>query len=272
MSEEKEPHYFGADLIKTPNFIYYARDVNSYLQLFAQARTEQRVGEASTMYLKSQTAASEIKEFAPEARIIIMLRNPVDMMHSLHSHMVYNGTEDIQCFALALEAEEDRRLGRRIPKGRGLVDGLFYRQVAKYAEQVERYFGVFGRENVQPIIYDDFRADTSKLYNETLRFLGVRQEFKPLFEIVYGNRQPRNSIFRGLWANRPDIVRRLIMDIAPPRLSRGIQGVIKWVGSRNAPRTPLNPDLRRRLNEDMKGEVEQLSDLLGRDLTHWSKE
>ncbi|NLF38083.1 sulfotransferase, partial [bacterium] len=71
----KEPHFFGSDIV-SPAFV---RDRDAYLSLFAGATTEARVGEASIWYLYSKRAAREIKEFNPDARIIIMLRNPVDM-------------------------------------------------------------------------------------------------------------------------------------------------------------------------------------------------
>src|SRR5882672_1680365 len=85
MSARKEPHFFGTDL-SSPALV---RDEQQYLSLFAKAQNEKRAGEASVFYLYSQRAAREIHAFCPSARIIIMLRNPVEMMYSLHSrHLV----------------------------------------------------------------------------------------------------------------------------------------------------------------------------------------
>src|SRR3989339_415720 len=107
MPEKKESHFFGTDL-NSPRFI---RDKKIYLSLFSKAKDERRVGESSVWYLYSKKAASEIKEFSPSASIIIMLRNPVDMLYSQHSQFLYNGNEDIACFEEALNAEQDRRRG-----------------------------------------------------------------------------------------------------------------------------------------------------------------
>ena len=273
MPEEKEPHYFGCDLSKRPGFPYYAMDEKKYLSLFAEGAHFKRVGEASVYYLVSTRAASEIKEFSPSAKIIIMLRNPIDMMNSLHSHHVYTASEDIESFALALEVEDDRKLGMRIPKSRGLVDGLFYRHVAKYAEQVQTYFKVFGRQNVHVIIFDDFRNDTPGVYAQTLRFLDVNPEFRPDFSIINDNRRARSGILRYIWANRPPILQRVLLDRinpSPPR--RLLISALQWIYRRPAPRLPLDPELRRRLQAEFKEEVVQLSRLLGRDLTHWCRE
>src|SRR5690349_13337870 len=103
----KEPHYFGADLA----FNNPPRSLENYLSLFEGSDAAKRVGDSSVWYLWSRTAAAEIKEFAPEASILVMLRNPVSMMHSLHSHLLYTADENIASFEQALAAEPDRREG-----------------------------------------------------------------------------------------------------------------------------------------------------------------
>ena len=93
----------------------------------------------------SRQAAEEIRDFTTDARIVILLRNPVDQMYSQHSEMLYQGDEDIRDFAEALAAEDDRALGRRIPAGCRKPFALQYRAVARYCNQVDRYFSTFGR-------------------------------------------------------------------------------------------------------------------------------
>ena len=107
MPEQKEPNFFGSDLSYRFPRISQAR----YLSCFAKAKGETRIGEATTIYLYSEKAAEEIKAFSPEAKIIIMLRNPVDVLYSYHSQQLYSGNEDIPDFEEALRAEVDR-LGR----------------------------------------------------------------------------------------------------------------------------------------------------------------
>jgi hypothetical protein len=273
MPERKEPHFFGSDLTITPKLYYYTEDVQEYLTLFAAARNEKRVGEASTTYLKSGLAASEIQKFCPDAKIIIMLRDPIDLMYSLHSLGVYEGSEDIEDFERALDAEEERKRSLKIPTGSTIVDALLYREVAKLSEQVQRYFQAFGRENVHIIIYDDFRDETSAVYGETLRFLGVSLDFQPQFGVIHGNVRARSSVLRYLWAHRPVFLHRLLMGRARPSLPPSILiSTLKRIYGQPASRQTLDPELRRRLQDEFKPEVERLSELLGRDLTHWSKE
>lgn len=268
----KEPHFFGSDLRITSKLLYHTPNLLQYLALFSAARHEKRAGEASTLYLKSVLAASEIKALCPSARIIIMLRNPVDVLYSLHSHLYYHGTEDIENFEWALEAEEDRKRGLRIPKGCGLVDALLYRDVGNFAEQVKRYLNLFSREKVHIIVYDDFKEDTPQVYADVLRFLEVSPEFRPDFENVYENRRIRSRVLRGLWANRPAMVNRVIFDRGLFSRSRGIMTAMRRIYSRAESRPPMEPALRQKLQAEFHGEVARLSELLGRDLTRWTAE
>ena len=114
MPLHKEPMYFGQDLTQ----LHVRLTERDYLALFAEARPGQRIGEATTWYLFSKTAASEIRDFSPDARIIIMLRHPVDVMYSLHRELLFYRGETIDDFAEALAAEADRREGRRLGPSR----------------------------------------------------------------------------------------------------------------------------------------------------------
>jgi hypothetical protein len=183
MSEEKEPHYFCTD-IKTPRGIV---NEEKYLALFADSGDAKRSGEASVLYLYSENAASEIKAFSPEAKIIIMLRNPVDMMYSWHSERLYVGHETIEDFEAALEAEEDRKKGLWNPPCDYSVKVFFYRDIARFSAQVKRYFDVFGRNNVHVIIFDDLKKDIAKVYRNTLEFLEIDPTFQPEFPVVNPN-------------------------------------------------------------------------------------
>src|SRR6187551_2293912 len=118
MSPVKEPGYFSGDVNREHRRRFsYPADEAKYLALFADARDEKRLGEASTRYILSPAAAAQVKDFQPDARIVAILRNPVEMIHSLHGELVSTGDEDITDFAEALAADHDRAEGRRLPPG-----------------------------------------------------------------------------------------------------------------------------------------------------------
>src|SRR5918992_850312 len=180
----KELRFFGSDL-EIRDRIPLTMD--EYVGYFADAGDARRVGTAYVWYLYSTRAAEEIHRFAPGAAILVMLRNPVDMLYALHAEHLTNGNEDITDFTSALDAEPLRSEGRRIPVHAHLPQGLLYSTVPRYAEQLERYFDRFGRDRVHVSIFEDFVADPVAGYRQVLAFLGLNDE-RPLdagdFEIV----------------------------------------------------------------------------------------
>ena len=179
MADTKELHYFGSDL--TPR---RTMDEGEYLSHFRGARGERVVGESSVMYLASTTAAREIWEFSPTAAVIIMLRNPVDMVYARFAQMRRNGLEDIEDFEMALDAEPDRRLGRRLPAVFGWRNVrrspklLCYCDTAAYSAQVQRYLDVFTRDKVHVVVFDDLARDPAAAYRDVLGFLRGRRPFR----------------------------------------------------------------------------------------------
>lgn len=268
MPEVKELHYFGSDLVprRTPRLCE-----SEYLACFAGARDELRVGEASVRYLQSTRAAQEIRAFAPEGRIIAMLRDPVEMMHAQHSEHLFSGIDDIADFAEALAAEEERRRGERIPAAANLADSLYYRDSARFTDQLQRYFDLFGRERVHVIIFDDVRDEPARVYRETLEFLEVDPTFVPEFEVVNPAKTPRSRRLRDFVAGPPPWFRRLARATTSPRLRKRVyKALFRW-NARPTAREPIDPELRSRLKAELAPEVERLSTLLGRDLTHWNR-
>lgn len=264
--ERKELDYFGSDLA----FKRYSLSEEQYLSWFRGANGQKRAGEGSVWYLRSARAAAEIKAFAPDARIIIMLRNPVEVMHALHSQRVYNGNEDIEDFAAALEAEEDRRRGFRLPQRATDNFGCFYREAVRYASQIERYFDVFGRDRVRVILYDDFARETARVYRETCRFLEINENFRPSLHVVNARKRVRSGAVRE-FLRRPPAPARVFLRALGLRPDRngGYKGWLRRVNSTARSLRPLDPELRKKLQGEFQPEVSQLSNLLERDLTYW---
>jgi hypothetical protein len=266
MPFHKEPLYFGADLQRR----YGQMTEKQYLDLFAAARPDQRAGEASAWYLYSQSAAREIHAFAPDADIVVMLRNPVDVMYAQHSQLLFNRQEVITDFGEALEAEEDRRQGRRLPPGPIRAENLFYRQMVRFADQMERYLDVFGADRVHVIINDDLRRDTPGEYRRVLEFLDVDPAFQPSFSLKNTNKRPRIAGLQQLIYAPPAPIRVLAPWLRRSRLAHAVRGALLNVNSRAERRQALDPQLRRRLTEEMRPEVDRLGGLLGRDLSAWT--
>jgi hypothetical protein len=264
---KKEIHFFGSDLVfRKPRLAF-----PEYLSYFSAARDEKRIGESSVWYLYSQLAAAEIKEFCPSARIIIMLRNPVDMMYSLHSQRVFNDNENITDFAEALAAEEDRQRGLRLYQNALNTMGFFYRAAARYTQQVRRYFDAFTRERVHVIVFDDFTKSLAQVYREACAFLEVDANFEPRFLVINANKRVRSVMLRSLLRYPPPAALRLLRLLVPQPGRAGLKEQLRHFNTKYEPRSPIDSGLKQRLQAEFLPEVESLSQLLDRDLTHWCR-
>ena len=268
--DRKEILYFGTDL---ENPIRPTEE--EYLASFAPAKENQRAGESTVWYLYSQRGAAEIKAFSPDASIIVMLRNPVDMIYSLHSQHLYGCYEDIEDFETALAAEPDRKEDRRLPANMNMrnvpfcKDFLYYREIAKYTEQIKRYFDHFSRDQIHFIIFDDLKHDTAEAYRQTLQFLEIDDSFQPDLRVLNANKRVRSEAFRRLLLDPPMLVWKTATAVLSKKLHRQVYQSLRQLNTEFVPRRPLDPDLRRSLQEEMRPEVESLGELLGRDLTGW---
>jgi len=193
------------------------------------------------------------------------------MMYSLHSQRLYNDNENIVDFAEALAAEEDRKRGVRLYKNAFNTMGFFYRDAARYTPQVQRYLEVFGREQVHIIIFNDFTKNIAQVYSDTCEFLEVDPHFQPKFDIINANKRVRSKVLRSLLRHPPPAARWFLRLLGPQPVRSGFKGWLRRLNTKYEARPPLDPVLKRRLQEEFLPEVEQLSALLGRDLTHWCR-
>jgi hypothetical protein len=198
------------------------------------------------------------------------------MLESLYHQFRADGNEYLPTFEEALAAEPDRRAGRRFSRQTYLRQALDYRAAARWTDQVQRYFDVFGRERVHVVVYDDLVADTAGVYRKALEFLGVPS--RPIdvdFSTMNGNHTVKSTAFRAFLQD--PLVRGTAIALRK-RVPAPVFNLIRNVGLRlsefngkEAKRKPISSELQFQLRREFAPEVERLSALLGRDLTHWSK-
>jgi len=178
MSDPKEPSFFALDV---PNW-RQIRSEEEYSALFANSAAAKVVGEASTTYLMSETAAKAIRRYSPGAKILIFLRGQEECLPSLHNQFLAEFSEDITDFETAWRLS-GRRPPSTIPQGCLEPRTLDYAAMGRFDEQVRRYFDAFPPEQIRVFWYSDWTADPRSTYLEILGFLGLdddgRTEFRP---------------------------------------------------------------------------------------------
>ena len=255
--------------------LFFARDLSfptrlsegEFLAHFAGRDAESLCGTAHTAYMQSRTAAREIAEVRPDARIIAMLRDPAEMLPSWHSELLYETIEEIPDIEGALDAEADRRAGRRIPRSarNSYVEALYYSDVARYAEQLRRFRDAFGETQVHVILHEDLRERPEETYRDALSFLGVDAGFQPQFATHNVNKRVRSrALQRAIFATSlPG--HRAVRNLIPRRLRQRILSA----NASPAQREPLPAAAKARIVRCYRDEVDQLEILIGRDLSGW---
>jgi hypothetical protein len=269
MPELKEPHFFAKDLGTYPRI----KTLEDYTGLFAGSTPEHlRVGEASVYYLRSSVAIANIHGFNPDAKIIAMFRNPVDMVYSLHSQLLYWSEEIEPDFETAWRLQERRSQGLQLPpRSRGGFL-LQYAQVGRFGSQTDRLLSVFPRAQVKLILYDDFTASPRRVYDEVIDFLGVPHDHRGEFPRINENKRAKLSWLGNFFRKPPPALRSAFRGLKQVMGKGGLSAVKKKVVDLNtvkARRQPLSPEFRAELVETFRDEVALLSRLMNRDLSHW---
>lgn len=263
----KERYFFGSDF----TFLNGKPSLTHYQSFFKNAQQNQLVGEASVWYLFSKKAAEEIKVYNPNSKIIIMLRQPTDMIYSLHQHQLFNGNENITDFSVALKIQIEREKGNQIPKQLGCpIEGLQYKQVGKYYEQVKRYFNVFGKENVHIIWFDDFKNSVKTEYEKGCAFLGIL----PLKNIdLTVKNKSQKALSKGLTKflkYRSATAISLAKTLLPSRKLRYKLLDFFWkINSVEKQKKALPKNLMQQLDHFFLEDIVSLEKLIGKDLSNW---
>lgn len=268
MSPRKELRFFSQITAPNPDvppeYVHQGvATLAEYESYFEGVTSEIAIGESSPMYLYTPGTAERIQAVLPEVKLLAILRNPVARAHSAYTHGLREWKEPASSFREALSLEPER-----IAAGWGML--WHYRQAGFYFEQLSRYYRVFDPSQIKVVLHDDLIRDTDGLLRDVFTFLGVDPDFKPDVSA-----RPNVSGYpRSRFAHQ--VMRRLFVDNNP----------IKWLSQRLVPakmrkrvmvnlreanleKRSLDPDLRRELQAVYREDIQNLANLIGRDLNHW---
>ncbi len=264
MPPMKEPKYFCSDL-KTAGGVY---DREAYEALFASAPPGCLTGEASTMYLYSKVAIERIMAHNPRAKIIVMLRHPVDAAHSLHSARWGYGHENIADFEEAWHAQAARLAGERLPPRWPDPATLQYGEIYRYAPQVRRVLDHVPEAQRHFVIYEEFFAAPRRHYAQILRFLNLKPDIPGSFPVVNPVVGPRSLRLERMLRDPPPWLRSLYAPLRPVFRAAGLRpaGLARRFNRAPRPKRALPAAFRAELERHFAADIAELERLLGRRL------
>ena len=262
----KEPKFFCTDL-KTIGGISSYED---YMGLFAAAPAGCMTGEASTWYVYSKVAIEHIMVHNPDAKIIMMMRYPVDAAYSLYMAAWSYKHENIANFEEAWRVQESRLSGMHMPANWPDPLTLQYGAMYRYAPQVRRLMKHVPEKQRHFIIYEEFFADPRGAYDETLKFLNLAPHPDATFPIVNPAMGPRSVWLDGVLRKPPRWLKHLYSPLRPLlHAARLKPQLFLWkLNSIPTEKAPMRPEFRDELCRYFADDIAELESLLGRKL--WS--
>lgn len=267
MCMPKEPGYFASDLPAHR----YVSTWKDYQTLFSEATKDHlAIGEASIFYMYSDSAIAEIRRTLPSAKLIVMLRNPVELAVSMHAQALRSRDENVIDFASAWALCRERRAGKRVPPRGRDHKILLYDTLPLLGLQLQRLLDVFPETQVRWWFYDDFAQDPARVYREVLSFLEVPFDGREEFPRVNPRKRAR---FQALAQFTQKTPKPLVSAAMYVKQRAGIErlGVLNALRSVNFvhARQAVAPSLLDEMRAHFAPDVRLLETITGKDLTHW---
>jgi hypothetical protein len=260
----KEANFFCTDLEAKGG----VRSLAEYHSLFAAVAQPRLCGDASALYLYSRVAIGGIMEHNPRARIVVMLRYPVDAAHSLHAARWSRGHENVEEFEDAWRLQSARLRGSHVPPNWPDPQTLQYGRMYLYAEQIRRVVDLVPETQRLVLIYEEFFADPHAHYPRVLKFLGLDVDQACAFPVVNSSVAPRFRALDGLLRRPPAWLTMVYRPVRPLIRAMGLSplGVVRSLNLVSRPKSPLRPAFRAELQAFFEEDLDELERLLGRPL------
>ena len=245
--------------------------LDEYGELFSRVQREKAIGEASTIYLPDPRAPQKIMNLlGKDTKIIIVLRNPIDMIYSLWGHRRREGGEKSH-FMEAVMKGKSRYKERNIERIFSVAGRLAVRRPypyvyqAQYADQVDRYKKVF--EKVEVYIFEELFNDIIEGFNDLCSFLEVDDSFQPSFEKYNRAGEARSKLLRSL-INNTYFIKQPLKVLLPSSVRIKIKSLVRYLNTQPNPLPPLSMHDRRQLAKVFEQDVNRLETLLDRSLSN----
>lgn len=267
ITENKEPMYFayqsdelvfqgpGDDVEINTKAV---TEHNDYLRLFRDVKDELAIGEASANYLYYKAAADNIREVVPNAKLIVLLRHPVERAYSSYLYTFRDGREIAHTFEEALDLERERASAQ-------WADIWHYREAGFYYKQLSYYFSIFPDSQIKVVFQKDLKDDPASVLKELFCFLGVDESFFPDVGVVYNQGgKPKKA-----WLNRvlthPSSLKRKLRPLMP----KFILNAYLHLKHNNLDKPEMSAKTYNQLLQDYRGDIVSLQELLKVDLSDW---
>jgi hypothetical protein len=256
--EGSRPHFRTYEPAETSINNRSILTLEEYERAYTAASRESARGEVAPLYLYWPGTAENIRRHVPDARLVVVFRNPVETAFSAYLHLRRDAQEPLPTFEAALDAEATRIRENWAPIYR-------YVDLGRYATQLERYLAVFPRSQIKVFLYEELANDPTGVVQDLFEFIGVTGSFRPETDLRYNvSGEPRSRL--ASWVANTPALKQFIKPFMPRRFRQALKTrVNEW----NLRRPELSAATRDRLLQQLAPEIRRLEQLIGKDLSAW---
>lgn len=239
------------------------KDLSQYKSLYKKSGKEKQLGDASPYYLMDyKIAPKKISKYTPDAKFIVILRDPVDVVESLYRHNRLQGWEDLS-LNKALKSEQKR-------KEKGSRPGFYYTEYGNYYSQLSEYFRFFSRESFFIMKFNDFVENTDKKVKDIFKFLCLQEEISVSTSKKYNKGTKVKLPFLKQLIRNDFVIKSIAKNIFPKSLLHAIKQYIEWLNRTDEKQFEMDSQTEINLGEHYALEIKKLQNLLSDfDFNEW---
>lgn len=237
-------------------FGYFVTNPVHYKLLFKNVKNEKAIGEISNAYLFSEVAAQNIKNEVPDAKIIIILRNPVERLISHYKANIRDGRAILPFMEEINNDYNKPRKGWKISAG--------YYEQGLYYNQVERYIRTFGKDKVKIFWFEELIKDPAKVAHDLFSFLDVDPNVKIDTEEKQNvSWEPKSK--KLVYFLSKSGIKRPLLRLFPASMRKNVKGV--FFNKNNS--IVVSAEEKNKVLEFYKEDILKLQSIVDKDLSQW---
>ena len=273
---QQHPQIYLSPIKETEFFAFEGEDLNfqgpkdmprlsittleDYQAQFDGVEDETAIGEASPVYLYSSKAPERIHNYLPDAKLIVILRNPVERAYSQFLMFVRDNREPLRDFMQAVDEEETRI-------AQNWAWGWHYVRVGLYHQQLKRYFERYRREQIKVYLHEELKSNTDGVLRDIFDFLEVDNTFIPNTSVKHNiSGIPQNNLIHS-WLYKKNLIKELVKPFLSEKLRKDIFRKLKKKQKLHKPE--LTKEIKQQLLPFFQEDILKLQELIDKDLSGW---
>ena len=273
---QQHPQIYLSPIKETEFFAFEGEDLNfqgpkdmprlsittleDYQAQFDGVEDETAIGEASPVYLYSSKAPERIHNYLPDAKLIVILRNPVERAYSQFLMFVRDNREPLRDFMQAVDEEETRI-------AQNWAWGWHYVRVGLYYQQLKRYFERYQQEQIEVYLYEELKSNPEGVLKDIFNFLEVDVNFIPNTSVKHNvSGIPQNQLIHS-WLYDKNLIKKVVKPFLPEKLRKEI--FIKLKKKQKLHKPKLTKEIKQQLLPYFKEDILKLQELIAKDLSGW---